>query len=97
MADLPEPRRVYVGGPAISPPHLVGRRILVERVLTVGDVHRLSGCRDVACTDDDLRRGLPIWTKPDPARPSLIHAKVVVRGKVRTILINVASWDGVPA
>lgn len=94
MAAVPEPRRVYVGGPSISPPYLVGRRILVERVLTVGDVTRISGHRHVACTDDDLRRGLPIWTKPDPACPSVIHAKVVVRGKVRPISINVESWDG---
>lgn len=97
MNTLPEPRRVYVGGPTISPPYLVGRRILVERLLTVADVRRLSGCRHVACSDDDLRRGQPMWTKPDPARPSAIDAKVVVRGKVRSILINVESWDGVPA
>lgn len=97
MADLPEPRRVYVGGPAISPPYLAGRRILVERLLTVGDVHRLSGHRHVASTDDDLRRGLPMCPPLDPAQPVAIDVKVVLRGRVRSVEIGVESWDGVPA
>lgn len=96
MADLPKPG-VYVGGPTISPVWLVGRKIIVRRVIRWRDLVRLTGHRDVAATDDDLRRGWPMPEKRDPNQPIEIDARTLVRGKVRDVTIRVERWDGVPA